>query len=113
MLMFPGAALTEIIEQTNNNMSRFNEDSASIKKGEFLKFLGIRIAMAIDPIRGHRNNYWNNTADLSSIILPRSYGSRFGMSKNRFNDINHYLTITNSQFEEQLMYNEQVIFLNY
>ena len=54
----------------------------------FFKYIGIRLAMALDPIGRSYEDYWqtSDAADegAKTTQLPRNYGNRFKMSKNRF-----------------------------
>jgi len=53
--------------------------------GEFVRFRGIRLAAVLDGSRGSfRDNWSGGGEDEESVMLPRRFGERFGMSVNRF-----------------------------
>ncbi len=51
--------------------------------------------MALDPILGPRSDYWSiEFDDENGLVAPRSYGKRFGMSRDRFENIARYLRLS-------------------
>jgi len=91
-LLFPFPALKGIRDATANNWPEAGAGVAPTR-GETLKAIGIQLAMALDPIRGSRKDYWATTADPDDLTLPRNYGKRFGISRDRFRDIFRYLRL--------------------
>ena len=74
----------KIREATNAN---FQAENKKLSYGMIQQFLGIWIAICIDPQRGDRSDYWQCEALEESVLVPRCFGARFNVSKNRFNDI--------------------------
>eukprot|EP00731_Ephydatia_muelleri_P014220 Em0007g1530a len=64
-----------------------NGISQCVSKGEFLKFLGLRLAMACEPRRGPISVYWETGSEAGAVYTGADFGSRFKMSRHRFQDI--------------------------
>ncbi|KAL5467723.1 hypothetical protein EMCRGX_G031988 [Ephydatia muelleri] len=83
----------QTVQQTLNCMGerlarkRYNP----ISKGEFFKWLGIRLAMTIEPRRGGIQAYWKEGEDPHTFSLGASMGSRAKMSRHRFEEIQECL----------------------
>ena len=56
-------------------------------KDELIKWLGLCVAMAAEPRRGSITVYWQHSYEEGSVFSPADYGTRFGMSCHRFQDI--------------------------
>ena len=67
----------------STNSTILNEDD-KITVGTLQTWLGLIFAMMLDPVRGDRGDYWQTKAEDESVILPRNFGSRFKMTKNKF-----------------------------
>jgi hypothetical protein len=80
-LMFPKETLQHMVQATSESL----EANAIVKTttGEIFKYIGIRLAMCIDPVRGGYAEYWATSYE-NSVKRPRNYGATFKMSKNRF-----------------------------
>ena len=52
--------------------------------GEFLKYLGIRLAMSLLSTNGGYRHHWAQNAIKESILLPGRFSERFQMSMSRF-----------------------------
>jgi hypothetical protein len=95
-LFFPEQYLNTIIDLTNVNIrADVLRSGGDTNRGEFFKYIGIRLAMALDPIGRSYEDYWqtSDAADegAKTTQLPRNYGNRFKMSKNRFKCIERNL----------------------
>lgn len=91
-LLFPMKFVDEVIVPcTNTNLKKNNRSETS--KGEFLKFLGITLAMALDPIYGGIETYWRSCTAEDSTMIGRNYEARFGMSLSRFECIRKALAL--------------------
>jgi hypothetical protein len=55
-----------------------------LTEGEFFKWVGIKLCMAISPRRGGLDFYFSNESDPNSIHEPGNYGEKYGMSITRF-----------------------------
>jgi len=75
LCLFPG--IGEIQRATANN---WGAEEAAPGNCEIVKFLGIMLAMALDPIRGSRKDHWATSSDDNDIFHARNYGERFKMS---------------------------------
>lgn len=87
-LMFPQDNIKETITFTNENLEKLGNQE--LTRGEYEKWLGIRLAMAIEPRKGSLPVYWeSSTRDRSilTILTAPSYGERFYMRRHRFEDI--------------------------
>lgn len=87
-LMFPSDIMASIVLHTNNLIkSKCGDGAKGIDSYELYKFLGIRLAMAIDPLYGTKKEYWATKTSDRTIRQPKDYGKRFGMSRDRFEQI--------------------------
>ncbi len=77
MSSFSRKSLESIVEATNEELGKYNYEVTN--KTEILKFLGIRLAMCIDPLRGSVYDYWKDKYDEDSVFVPRCAEKRFGM----------------------------------
>ena len=85
-LMYPMCGLDSMLQNTNQNAVA-NGISQCVSKGEFLKFLGLRLAMACEPRRGPISVYWETGSEAGAVYTGADFGSRFKMSRHRFQDI--------------------------
>lgn len=92
LLLFPMAFLAAvIIPNTNNNLRDARKQLT--EKAELLRFFGLTLSMSLDPTRGGVESYWDDNVDLEgSIYQNKSYGTRFGMTRHRFQDLRRYLS---------------------
>ena len=84
MVMFP-----DIVEDICTWTSRKLLGDA-LTPHEFIKFIGIMIAMTRAPQR-ERADYWSESTE--GLFPPLAFGRRFGMGKHRFNAIMGALTL--------------------
>lgn len=84
----------ETLRVTNANIMRDQRrNGGELTFGEYLKWIGIRLAMAIDPANGPTKSYWNQTPQMDNVFQSRNYDRRFEMSKNRFETIEKNLQL--------------------
>jgi len=70
------------------------EGDIAPKLSELIKFFGIMLAMALDPIRGSRSDYWNrDNTGKNTVYSARNYGEKFGMTRERFEQIVKHLRL--------------------
>ena len=90
-LMFPMDSIPSILEYTNINL--LAKKKAPSTKGEMIKWLGIRLAMAVEPRRGPLPTYWKSESDVGVVSTAANYEGRFGMKLSRFTDIRSCLQL--------------------
>ncbi len=96
-LLYPMKSNASTVTCTNDNILADPSRSGSrqymgeISRGELLKYIGLRLTMALDPIQGPITEYWRVNEYSDSVFAPRGLGERFGMSKNRFEFIEKHL----------------------
>ena len=90
-LMFPMDSIPSILEYTNINL--LTKKKAPLTKGEIIKWLGIRLAMAVEPRRGPLPTYWKSESDVGVVSTAANYEGRFGMKLSRFTDISSCLQL--------------------
>jgi hypothetical protein len=88
-VMFPRRSLIQTVTQTSLNLERNGLSPTS--HGELLKYMGIRLAMCIMPVRGGMKAYWNCRAPKESVYVPLDFYGRFGMARHRFEDLTEHL----------------------
>jgi hypothetical protein len=86
-LLFPMKFLSEtILPLTNDNLAKYRQ--TAVTTAEYISFLGITLAMALEPSRGGIESYWRTEESLKGTIYEsRNYLERFGMSRDRFKTI--------------------------
>lgn len=95
-LLFPMEQLQIICKLTNVYLEA-NRHSL-LSKGEFLRFLGIRLSTTLTPMPGLRS-YWEAEINPESGFPPGNFLARFGMNYNRFITIQKCLTISQKSTE--------------
>ena len=92
LLLFPMAFLNAVILVETNNNLRANRKAVT-SKAELVRFFGLTLSMALDPTRGGIRSYWDDNLNFEETIFQRkSYGSRFEMTRHRFEDLRRYLS---------------------
>lgn len=93
MLMYPMQHIPTLLQNTNASInSDFNRTGGALSQGEYMKYLGIQLAKAVDPAYGGYEQYWStNSSTECTTIQPRNYGERFNMSKHRYETITRNL----------------------
>jgi hypothetical protein len=91
-LLFPMVFLsTVVLVETNNNLREARKGITS--KAELIRFFGLTLSMALDPTRGGVRSYWDDNYNLEDTIFQKkSYGSRFEMTRHRFEDLRKHLS---------------------
>ena len=77
---------------TNLNMARKN--LPLLGKGEFIKYLGLRLAMTCELKRGPIPVYWQVGDEPGSVYTGADCSGRFGMTRHRFQDITNCFSFT-------------------
>ena len=75
--MFPMAFIdSTIIPNTNANIAAENSlMGGPLIQREFIRFLGLRLVMVADPIKGTWHDYWKTAVmDDTTIEIPRNTG---------------------------------------
>ncbi|DBA02317.1 TPA: hypothetical protein N0F65_006192 [Lagenidium giganteum] len=93
-LTYPMETLSSTVTFTNAVL--LQKHKLAMTQGEFLRWLGIRIAMAYDPCKGGIKAYWKTADDEDGVGRARDFGSRFHMSRHRFEHILYALTFVDS-----------------
>ena len=88
-LIFPMDSIPSILDYTNINL--LAKKKAPLSKGELIKWLRIRLAMAVEPRWGPLPTYWKSESDAGVVSTAANYEGRFGMKLSRFIDINSCL----------------------
>ena len=84
-LMYPIIGMATTLRLINECMD--TKGKQHVFKGEFIKWLGLRVAMAAEPRRGSITVYWKHSSEEGTVFSPADYGTRFRMSRHRFQDI--------------------------
>lgn len=100
-LMFPPESISTICRLTNEKMQA-NSKWKKLFPNEFLKYLGIRLAYSLQPVPGgiHRGGF-GTVDEEDGIFLGGNFGQKFGMSRNRFQEIESNLIFANPTAEEK------------
>lgn len=97
-LMYPALQLQKEVELTNANLADINRRSAdaaaegnaaaavthkATSVGEILRKKGLRLVMALQPMKMPVQDYWKPTCDDGHVLDAHDFG-KYGMPKNRF-----------------------------
>lgn len=85
-LMFPWQELNNIVGFTNDYIA-LSRRGSPITKGNFITFLGIRLAMSLDRSIGGVEAYFTSKHEEETIFQPPDYHNRFKMSLKEFQKI--------------------------
>ena len=64
------------LTQNTNQNAVANGISQCVSKGEFLKFLGLRLAMAANLGKGPISVYWETGSEAGTVYTVADFGSR-------------------------------------
>ena len=82
-----------MVMYTNLNMVRNSLPPHG--KVEFIKYLGLRLAMTFEPRRGPIPVYWQVGDEPGWVsITSADFGGQFGMTRHRFQDITNCFSFT-------------------
>ncbi len=104
---FPKSVAEEIVKATNIELAKLNMEYTNIT--EIYKFLGIRTAMAVDPLRGNIADYWKECYDDNSVFVPRSAEKRFCMSYWRFRHLSTCFRLRQPHIDKDIEKNVCII----
>jgi hypothetical protein len=85
-LFYPEDTNIILLEKTNAELSK--EGLAELSLGEWYKYIGIRLTMAVEHRRGEIKHYWDVHTGDCSVKTAADYGNRFKMTHQRFEKIN-------------------------
>lgn len=93
-LLFPMSFLSQSIVPLTNGVLQ-SRHQVPTTTGEILKFFGLSLAMALDSCKGGIDIYWSQPIEHeNTVILPRNFGQRFGMARDRFKLLRTCLTFS-------------------
>ena len=93
--------VTSIIE--NTNIALYEKNIATpMTQGEFFRYLGIRLAMSLNPIVGGYRQHWKTSMPKDSVLLAGNYFERFEMSMTRFESITSALRLSSLSNNENI-----------
>lgn len=90
-LLWPKEILDLILKHTNNNLKE--KKYGELDKAELTRYLGIRLYMAVYPIRGSVEDYWRQKSSKESLEPFHDVGTRCQMSRHRFQNITSCLAV--------------------
>ena len=74
-LMFPMDSIPSILDYTNTIL--LAKKKAPLSKRELIKWLGIRLVMAVEPRRGPLPTYWKSESDAGVVSTAANYEGCF------------------------------------
>ena len=97
LLFFSISHMLTAQDQTNAALSSKvrTGNQGPVSAGELLRWLGIRLAMAVEPKRGDLKTYWLDKDTEGSVYTASNYNSRFKMSRHRFEFITQKIRFNN------------------
>lgn len=104
-LLWPKEILDLILEHTNHNLKE--KKLGELDKAELTRYLGIRLYMAVYPIRGSVEDYWRQKSAKETLEPFHDIGMRCQMTRHRFQNITSCLAVGSGEEVE----NDQVTLL--
>ncbi|OWY95099.1 hypothetical protein PHMEG_00034987, partial [Phytophthora megakarya] len=83
---------------TNESLS--SRRHRTIKAGDWFKWIGLRLAMALEPRPGPVRVYWETEARDGFIGTPPCFGQRFGMSRHCFEQIMNCMSFSDGYLSD-------------
>jgi hypothetical protein len=80
--------MKNIVINTNDVVRRKKFGSATTA-GEIVKYLGIRLHMALEPIRGGTEMYFAASAIEDTVLQGKNFATIHGMSYQRFKNLSN------------------------
>jgi len=105
-LMFPPKTLNDQLSFTNRNIMQWNASHTDIapvspaEKWELVRVKGLRLAMALQPVKRPVKWYWQKEADPEDVFIPPNFGERYGMSRERFEKLEQFTQYCERQVGE-------------
>ncbi len=91
LLFWSNNVMNDIVTFTSEHL--VSSGFRPLTKGELYKWMGIRVYMAINPIRGDIKKYWNENKESESMYVAHNLKQSTGMSRHRFENITSCLCI--------------------
>ena len=89
--LYPMRGLNQMLAYTNANLH--SNGHVLLTRGEYLKYLGLRLAMVCERKRGPITIYWEQGVQPGGTIYTGAdFGGRFGMTRHRFQNITQCLS---------------------
>ncbi|EEY59515.1 uncharacterized protein PITG_12071 [Phytophthora infestans T30-4] len=88
--MYPWSAIQSTIKHTNDKLAARRQ--RTIPEGDLFRFLGVRLAIAVEPRRGALRTYWEKDILEDFVGAPPNFGERFGVSRHTFEPISGALS---------------------
>lgn len=105
-LMFPPKTLNDQLMFTNKNILQWNSSHPEVapvppaEKWELVKVKGLRLAMALQPVKRPVKWYWQKEVDVDDVLMPPNFGERYGMSRDRFERLEQFTQYAERQSGE-------------
>ncbi|OWY90602.1 hypothetical protein PHMEG_00041199 [Phytophthora megakarya] len=86
------------LQYTNESLS--TRRHRTIKAGDWFKWFGLRLAMALEPSPGPVRVYWETEARDGFMGTPPCFGQRFGMSRQCFEQIMNCMSFSDGYLSD-------------
>ena len=87
-----------MIDLTNDKIDAMppasRRGTGTVDIGEWYQFTGIRLAASLEHASGNMGHHWSDTPEEGTTYRANNFGSRFGMSLNRFQTIDASLVFS-------------------
>lgn len=80
---FPQTSLIDAVYHTNVEL-RKGRHGKETTLGELVKYLGLRLHMTLEPIKGGIDMYFCKKRSVDNVLKGKDFESEYGMSKSRF-----------------------------
>ena len=88
--MYPKDTFPAILAHTSAKLRSLHKPE--LTKGEYWRWLGIRVVMVLEPRKGALTVYWETVPRPFTVYLPANFAARFRMTRHRFQDISRCLS---------------------
>ncbi|KUF99681.1 hypothetical protein AM588_10008680 [Phytophthora nicotianae] len=97
-LMYPMPTLKSTLACTNANLAM--QSHRQIKVGDWFKWIGLRLAMAVEPRSGPLRVYWESECKEGFVGTPANFGQRYGMTRHCFEQVLYCMSFTSDPTAE-------------
>lgn len=95
--MYPMQTLKDTIAFTNENLDRIRH--RVIREGDWFTWIGLRLAMALEPRDGPTKTYWESETREGCVDTPLDFGRWFGMSRLCFEQIMQAMAFSDGRID--------------
>ncbi|EGZ11818.1 hypothetical protein PHYSODRAFT_444785, partial [Phytophthora sojae] len=90
--MYPWSTIQTTLQHTNAKL--VERKQRPIAEGDLFRFLGVRLAMAVEPRRGPLRTYWEREVGEGMVGTAANFGERFCITRHAIENISAALSFS-------------------